>query len=84
MERGYKVPSKIDLLYLGTKCSERTIETFEDLEKESQLFFNEEEFEKVDFVKKPLTDIGAFESCLMKYDYSETLSGQAKLRGSAL
>lgn len=51
-QRGYKIPCRNDLLRLGVLISKEPINTFDDLEHESKLFFSEEQFNEIDFVDK--------------------------------
>lgn len=55
VERGYKIPSKLDLLRLGTFISREPVNTYKELETNSQLYFSEKDFYEIDFVEKPKT-----------------------------
>lgn len=92
MERGYKITDRLTLLELGvalTKCE--PVFTFEELEEESKLFFSEDEFNNINFVLKPLDEVREYADGFTPLGfteevsgYSKTLSGQCKLKGSAV
>lgn len=47
VERGYQIPSKMDLMFLAVAISEKELVSFEDLETESKLYFSREEYNSV-------------------------------------
>lgn len=70
--RGYKVPSRDDLLRLGVLISKTPINTFEQLEDHSKLFFSEVDYNNVDYVNTS----GGFTHIDSKpLPYSKTKSG---------
>ena len=87
--RGYKLPSRIDLLRLGVGIAQNgSIDTFDQLEDRSQLFLSEKDFDEIDFVERPLNNptetLEAGVAFMKKHNYGKTRSGQAKLRGSSI
>jgi hypothetical protein len=63
VNRGYKLDSKENLLELGCQISRmESIDTFEELEKESKLYFSNDEYYNIDYVVKTVVSNTKFES----------------------
>lgn len=75
LSRGYTTPSRNSILEIGVALTQqKPITTFEELEKQSKLYFSEAQYDEIDFVEKD-------EPC---NQYDGTSSGSCGPWGSAV
>lgn len=80
--RDYKIADRNTILQLGVALTHlNPIFTFEELERESKLYFSEDQFNNIDFVSKPQDDV---DDGFIVEGYKQTLSGKSGTLGSGL